>query len=58
MKKYLQNVLLIVGLVSTLAWAAPRVALMKVSSGTATLDGEKVKVAKLLEEGQTLVLTA
>lgn len=45
-------------LLSAAALAAPRVALIRVNSGQASLDGQAFKMAKMASEGQTLQLAA
>lgn len=57
MRKFLTILYLLVVVTGT-AWAQSRVALVRLNSGTATLDGKAVKTATMASQGQTLKLNS
>lgn len=57
-QKLVRHICLLVLLLSLAALAAPKVALIKINSGTASLDGKDFKHAQMAAEGQSLKVAA
>jgi hypothetical protein len=56
--RFLTTVIALLAFLCVAASAAPRVALIRVNSGSATLDGKNFKMAQMANEGQSLKLPA